>query len=284
MSEFLEKIGLSSGLVMKVLITITIIVGVFILAKVIASLVGKLIGKAKFIKKAFKIVDVKLDMDEVGKITSKVLYYVLLLVGTVGGLAIAGVIEQSSINSLVNNYLMNFINAGLLALVAWFLAVLAKAGITKGAKSINLDKKLNSQDSETSLSETAGIVGYWAVILFFITPILEKLGQEELVAPIKDIINNITGFIPNLLGAVVIFAISYFVAKIIRQIITSILSGLGFDKILKNIGLKNIDSKTSPSKIVGTLLSTTFQKWYFFCKFSGKISRNFKKNGYTNKV
>jgi len=51
-----------------------------------------------------------------------------------------------------------------------------------------------------------------------------------------------------------IFAISYFVAKIIKQIITSILSGLGFDKVLNNIGLKNIDSKTSPSKIVGTIV------------------------------
>jgi len=44
------------------------------------------------------------------------------------------------------------------------------------------------------------------------------------------------------------------VAKIIKQIIISILSGLGFDRILNNIGLKNIESKTSPSKIVGTIV------------------------------
>ena len=254
MDDMLDKVGLSTDLVMKVLIGITIIVWVFIVAKLVATIVGKLIWKAKFIKKAFKIVDVKLDMEYLGNITSKILYYVLLLIGIVAGLAYAGVIEKSAVNGLIDNYLMNFINAGLLALIAWFLAVLAKAWITRWAKSIELDKKLSSEDSETSLSETAGVVGYWAVIFFFITPILEKLGQDELVAPIKNIITNITDFIPQLIWAALIFAISYFVAKIIKQIITSVLSGLGFDKVLNNIGLKNIDSKTSPSKIVGTIV------------------------------
>jgi len=149
---------------------------------------------------------------------------------------------------------MNFINAWLLALLAWFLAVLAKAGIKKVAKSIELDKKLSAENSETSLAETAWVIWYWTVILYFITPILEKLGQDELVAPIKNIITNITDFIPQLIWASLIFAISYFVAKIVRQIITNILSGIGFDKILKNIGLTNIEAKTTPSKMVWTIV------------------------------
>lgn len=254
MNDMLSKIGLSTDLIVKFLIGIGIIIWIFIIAKIIANMIGKLIGKAKFIKKAFKIIDVKLDMEKIGNIFSKILYYTLLLIGIVIGLSYAGIIEQSAVNGLVNNYLMNFLNAAGLALVAWFLAVLAKAGITKWTKSINLDKKIHSKESEISLSETAGTIWYWVVILFFITPILEKLGQEELVAPIKNIIENITWFIPNLIWAVLIFIISYFVAKIIKQIITGILWGIGFDKILNNIGLKNIESKTSPSKIVGTIV------------------------------
>ena len=254
MNNILNKVGLSTDLVMKVLIGITIIVWVFIVAKIISSIVGKLISKAKFIKKAFKIIDVKLDMDEVGKYTKIILYYILLLVGIVAGLAYAGVVSKTAVNGLVNDYLMNFINAGILAIVAWFLAVLAKAAITKWAKSINLDNKINNEKSEVSLSETAGVVGYWIVILYFITPILEKLGQDELVAPIKKIITNITDFIPQLIWATLIFAISYFIAKILRQIITSLLSWVGFDKILKSIWLTNIEAKTSPSKMVGTIV------------------------------
>jgi len=254
MNDMLSKIGLSTDLVVKVFIGIAIIVWVFLVSKIIASIVGKLISKAKFIKKAFRLVDVELDMKQIWKIVSKVLYYVLLLIGVVSGLAYAGVIEQSAVNGLVNDYLMNFLNAGILALVAWFIAVIAKSFITKWAESIELDKKLNSENWENSLSKTAWTVAYWAVILFFISPILEKLGQKELVAPIKSIIDNILNFIPHLLWAVIIFAVSYFVAKIIREIITNILSGVGFDKILKNIGLNNIESKTSPSKIVGTIV------------------------------
>ena len=254
MNDMLGKIGLSTDIVMKVLIAIAIIVWVFIVAKIIASIIGKLISKAKFIKKAFKLIDVKLDMDVIGKTISKIVYYVLLLIGVVGALAYAWVIEQSAVNWLVNNYLMNFINAWLLALLAWFLAVLAKAGITKIAKSIEVDKKLSAENSETSLAETAWVIWYWTVILYFITPILEKIGQDELVAPIKNIITNITDFIPQLIWASLIFAISYFVAKIVRQIITNILSGIGFDKILKNIGLTNIEAKTTPSKMVWTIV------------------------------
>jgi len=220
MNDFLEKIGLSTDLIIKVLITITIIVWVIILAKIISSLVGKLVWKAKFIKKAFKHIDVKLDMEEVWGVVSKILFYVLLLVGIVWGLSYAGILNQNSVNSLVNNYLMNFINAAVLALIAWFLAVLAKAWITKGSKAINLNKKLNSEESDVELSETFWTVVYWAIIIFFLPQILAKLNQKELLKPITNIIDNITGFIPNLIWAVLIFAISYFVAKIIKQIIT----------------------------------------------------------------
>ena len=253
-NSLLNEVGLSTDLVMKVLIGITIIVWVFLVAKIISSLIWKLIWKAKFIKKAFKLVDVELDIKYIGKIIWKILYYVLLLIGVVAGLAYAWFVEKTAVNWLINDYLMNFINAGILAIVAWFIAVIARSFITKWAKSIELDKKLKSENTEVSLSETSGTVAYWAVILFFISPILEKLGQKELVAPIKSIIDNILGFIPNLLAAAIIFAVSYFVAKIIREIITNILSGVGFDKILNNIGLKNIESKTNPSKIVGTIV------------------------------
>ena len=256
MNEFLWKIGLSTDLIIKILIAIAIIVWVFLVAKILANFIWRLISKAKFVKKAFRVVDVELDMKYLGKIVSKILYYILLLVGVVWALSYAWIVEQSAITSLIDNYLMNFINAWLLALVAWFLAVLAKAAVSKWAKSINLDKKLNNENSEVSLAETSWVVSYWLVIFFFITPILEKLGQDELVAPIKNIINNITDFIPQLLWAILIFAISYFVAKIIRQITTNVLSGLGFDKVLAHIGLKNIESKTSPSKIVWAIVFT----------------------------
>jgi len=254
MNNFLEKIGLSTDLILKVLIAVAIVIWVFILARIIANLVGKLVWKAKFIKKAFKIIDVKLDMEYIWNIISKILYYVLLLVGVVGALAYADVIWKDALTNLIDNYLINFLNAAGLTLVAWFLAVLAKAWITKWAKSIKLDKKLSEEKWEVSLSETAGTIGYWAVILYFITPILEKLWQDELVAPIKNIITNITDFIPQLIWAALIFAISYFVAKILRQIIASVLSWIGFDKVLKNIGLSNIEAKTTPSKIVGTIV------------------------------
>jgi len=254
LNNLLSKVGLSTAIIINIIIGIAIIIWVFLVAKIVANIIWKLVSKAGFINKAFRLVDVELNMKKIWSITSKITYYILILIGIVAGLAYAWFVEKSAVNWLINDYLMNFINAGILAIVAWFLAVIARSFVTKWAKSIELDKKLNVEKAEVPLSETAWTIAYWAVILFFISPILEKLGQEELVAPIKKIIDNILGFIPNLLAALLIFAISYFIAKIIKEIITNILTWIWFDKILSNIWLKNVEAKTSPSKVVWTIV------------------------------
>jgi len=50
-----------ANIAIKVVITIAIIILVFIVAKIIANIVGKLISKASFIKKAFELIEVKLE-------------------------------------------------------------------------------------------------------------------------------------------------------------------------------------------------------------------------------
>ena len=250
MNDFLESIGLSSGFIMKILISIAIIIWVILLAKLISSLVGKLIWKAKFVKKAFKFIDVKLDMENIGQVVSKVLFYILLFVGIVWGLAFAGIVDQSSVNGLINDYLINFLNAAGLAVIAWFLAVLVKAGVTKWAKAFNLDEKLSEAKSEdVNLGETLGTVGYWSVIVFFLPQVLAKLGQEELLKPITSIVDNITAYIPNIVAAALIFVIGYFIAKIVKQIVTSLLLSVWADNATKKIGLEDF----SISKLAGTL-------------------------------
>ena len=255
MADFLAKMWIETGMVVKFLIAAIWIILVVIVAKIIAWIVWRLIRKCTFIENMFHKVWVDLDMTLIAKVISKTLYIVLIIGAIIAWGAYAWVLSQDSLGAFINNYLLTFLNAAGLAIVSWILAVLAKSWIMKALESTELDEKLGAKtDSSVSVSESLGTVGFWWVILFFLPQVLSKLGQDELLSPITGIINQITDFIPSLIWAGIIVAVAYFVWKFISKLITELLSGLGFDKVLGLIWMKNTTSKTSPSSIVWKLV------------------------------
>ncbi len=257
MNNWLTSIWIDISMIIKIIVVIIAVVAVVILAKIIAAAVGSAIGKMKFIKQLFKKVDVKLDMQLIAKIVSKTLYFILIISAIIGWLTYLGVLDQSSLGNFVDSYLLKFLNALGLGVLAWFLAVLARSGVSKALKTAELDKKIgNDLKSEKSVSVTQSLssLAYWAVIFFFLPQILSKLWQETLLSPITDIINDITDFIPRLLSAAVIIGLAYFIGKFVSKLISEILSWFGFDKVLKAVGLKKVESQTTPSSLVGKLV------------------------------
>jgi len=232
--------GLLNTLKPGVMAIIILIVG-YLVAKLISSLIKKTLGKAKFITNILGKIGVDVKGKVISNWVSKIIFVIIMLfvvVQALDQLALGDI--KKPIDDFLANGLPSILSALWLAAIAWLIATFSKLLVIKGWNAANLDKKIGDDViADTSITETLWNVLYWFIILFFIPSILAELGQKELLAPITNIINDITGYIPNIIAAGVIFIIGWFIAKTLRKITTGLLSSMWADKASEKIGLKD---------------------------------------------
>jgi hypothetical protein len=191
---------------------------------------------------------------------SKGVYYLILVFVLVAFFQTLGLtIITAPLNSLLNElfvFVPNLLGAGALLLVAWLVATALKFIISKALGATQLDNKLSSQaglkeDEQVPLSETLANVVYWFVFLLFLPAILGALNMRGLLDPVQGMLDNLLGYLPNLLGAAIIVVVGWFVARIVRQIVTGLLVAAGADRLGERIGL---GGEQTLSGIIGTVL------------------------------
>ncbi|MDF1861903.1 MAG: hypothetical protein P1U87_16915 [Verrucomicrobiales bacterium] len=72
------------------------------------------------------------------------------------------------------------------------------------------------------------------MLLFVVVFALTQAGGEEAVAPLQEILNDIFGFIPNLIAAAVIGFVAWIVATLVKNPIVGV---LGAAKVDERLGL-----------------------------------------------
>ena len=142
---------------------------------------------------------------------------------------------ERAFNNLIG-FLPNVVKALLLFLLAWVIAVVVKKVVKKVLLKFNLDRTLSKGKSpadpkygEDRVDNIAQIV-YFLVFILFIPSILDALNMRSVSAPISNMMDKLLGFIPNLIGAGIILFIGYFIAKVIRDLVFSILQTVNIDK------------------------------------------------------
>jgi hypothetical protein len=156
------------------------------------------------------------------------------------------------------NYLPRLGGAALLLLVAWAVASLAKLILTRGLARFDLDNRLAAQTgNQTSpflLSETLGNAVYWFIFLFFLPIILDALQLRGPLQPVQNLLNDIVTFLPNIIYAIVIAAVGWLIARIVRGIVTNLLAAVGTDQIGARVGLTQARGGLSLSALLGTIV------------------------------
>ena len=80
---------------------------------------------------------------------------------------------------------------------------------------------------------------------------------EMIITVMTSVWSKVAGFLPNLVAAIVILVIGYFIAKFIGFVLSRLLNKIGFDSLSSKVGVISILEKSgiklSPSEIVGAL-------------------------------
>ena len=138
-------------------------------------------------------------------------------------------------------YLPRIGGAAVLLAVAWATATIVKVLVTQGLARFNLDDRLSQEMGEEGspivVNESIGNILYWFIFLLFVPLILSALNLPGLLSPVEELINDFLQAIPRILTAGVILVVGWFIARIVRKIVTNLLAATQADQLGSRFGL-----------------------------------------------
>lgn len=158
------------------------------------------------------------------------------------------------LNALVTqvfDYIPQLVGGGVLALVAWLIATAVRMLVGKALTATSLDDRLSREAGMQPMSENIGNVLFWFIILLFLPAILGAFELNGLLDPVQGMVNKILDILPNVFAAAVLGLVGWLVAKILRDLVTNLLSAAGADKLGEKAGLRGT---VTVSSLIGTIV------------------------------
>ncbi|MBA3810951.1 MAG: mechanosensitive ion channel [Caulobacteraceae bacterium] len=142
----------------------------------------------------------------------------------------------------------------LIVVVAWIVGRVLKSLIVKGIDRLPPVAKHNQgADPKSTVGVKIGAVVYWLVLLFGVVAALNELQLGGVAAPLNTMMTNFLSYIPNVVGAGLIFFVGFIVASLARKLVTAALEAADLDKYLARLGLGGAGAGGLASAI-GTLV------------------------------
>ena len=187
-------------------------------------------------------------------IISKIVFWFIFVI------AISGALTQLNLNAIsapfanmVNQvlaFIPNLIGAIAVGVLGWVIATVARTAITAALSKTTMDERLSAQAGVKPMSSTIADMVYWFILLVVLTMVLGQLELDGLFAPLTNMVDKIFSFIPNILIAGVVFVVGYIIAKVVRGIVTNLVSTFNVQELASKAGLSE---KNSLPNIAGSL-------------------------------
>jgi small-conductance mechanosensitive channel len=179
-------------------------------------------------------------------IISKIVFWFIFII------AISGALNQLNLNSIsapfanmVNQvlaFIPNLIGAIALGVIGWVIATVARTAINAALSKTTMDERLSTQAGVKPMSSTIADMVYWFILLVVLTMVLGQLELDGLFAPLTNMVDKIFSFIPNILIAGVVFVVGYIIAKVVRGIVTNLVSTFNVQELATKAGLSEQNS------------------------------------------
>lgn len=271
-------------LILRLLYAIGILIVGWVVAALLASGIRSLLKRTDIDNRiAHLTAGERADTFSIENVIATVVFWIVMVVAIVGAL---NALQLNTVSQPLNNflnqifgYLPNIGGAIFMIAVAWVVATLSRIVAIRLARSLRLDERLRAGEDQAEqppasledpyqlpsepvghppqnqflLSETLGNILYWFVFLFFLPLILGILKLEGPLQPVQNLLNEFLLALPNIVKAIVIGFVGWFIARIVRNIVTNLLIAVGTDRLGSRVGLTRV-GRQSLSSILGTVV------------------------------
>jgi len=238
----------------------------WVIATVLRVVVRKVTSAAKIDE---HLTDAAKEGDEkpitVSKAASEAAYwlvFLLFLPAVLNALALPGLLEPvQAMVTKVLAFLPNLLAAALILGIGWFAARIIQRICTSllaavGADALSERVRLAPILGKRKLSGVVGLVVYVLVLLPILVASLNALQLQAVTAPASEMLNIVLTTLPAIFAAALVIFVAYVVGRVVEGLVTSLLTGFGFDKLPAHLGLKMEagDGRRTPSEMVGYLV------------------------------
>ena len=259
--DFMYYFGSISNFLTALLV---LIIG-WVIALIVANIVKNALKKTTLDDKLFTGPSGEKKRDYHSEtIISRFVFWVIMAFAII---AFLNILNLSSIarpfSDMLNSLLSivpDIILAIILAAVAWIIAstlsfLIRKLGLRLPIATLSskLGLKQDVQQANKVVDIIANIVFYF-VLLLFLPAILSTLNLTGISQPFQGMVASILDFIPALFAAALVFIIGWFVAKVIRALLTNFLTSVGSEQLAAKLGLKKLLEGTSLAQVIGTIV------------------------------
>ncbi|MEP2306891.1 MAG: mechanosensitive ion channel [Ekhidna sp.] len=138
----------------------------------------------------------------------------------------------------VSDSLPGVVGAVVVLIVGWLFSILIRKVVHSLMKKTEWDERLLGNTIVDTNKFIANLV-YYVLMLIILLIVLEMLGVSYVLDPIRNMLNEFLGFIPNILAGMAIIFIGYIIAKFISNLVK--MAGSFFDRLANNMGFKETD-------------------------------------------
>lgn len=193
-----------------------------------------------------------------GTIADMVYWVILLfvLVMVLGKLELDGLFAPltNMLNKAIS-FLPNIFMAGVVFFVGLIVAKIIRGIVTNMVASLNLqgfaEKAGISNNRENSLPNIAGSLAFLMIIIPTTIISLDTLNIEVISRPATNMLNKIMNALPNIFTAAAILIITYFIMKMVANVIKGLLENTTVNALPAKVGLQSALGTTKVSDLVG---------------------------------
>lgn len=147
------------------------------------------------------------------------------------------------------------LGAIVILIAAFFIGKAVKWALAKGIDQLPGTARANEgHEPKHTVGARLGEVGFWLVLLVGLVAALGVLNLNSVVAPLNTLLNDIARFLPNLLGAALIFFVGFVLATLAKRVVEAALQAANADHWLERIGMTRATGSVGLSGALGTLV------------------------------
>jgi small-conductance mechanosensitive channel len=140
-----------------------------------------------------------------------------------------------SLTAILADWIPRIVAALAILLIGWIIAKIVAAIIRRLLRWLKLDARL-SKGLESAAEQPVSVeslivqVAYYLIIFLAVLGALNALGMTQITALFSSMLNQIFLYLPRVIYAAILALIALFVARLLRAIVTRVLSRAGVDK------------------------------------------------------